>query len=69
MKQLVMNQILAISTRIEQAARTGRHELWHRLKAGRTSLVNYLRTEHRVETVIHPEGRIEFLTPAGRDAA
>ena len=69
MKHLVMKQILAISMRIEQAARTGRLDLENRLLAGRTSLVVYLRTEHRVETVIHPEGRIEFLTCAGQDAA
>lgn len=69
MKQLVMKQILAVSGRIDQAARNGRQELESRLRGGRTSLVAYLRAEHRVETVIHPDGRVEFLPCAGRDAA
>lgn len=68
MKQLVMKQILAISTRMDQAARNGRPELETRLRAARTSLVVYLRTEHLVETLIH-DGRVEFLPTAGRDAA
>ena len=69
MKQLVMKQILAISTRIDQATRNGRPELQTRLRAARTSLVVYLRTEHHVEALIHLDGRVEFLPTAGREAA
>lgn len=69
MKQLVMDQLLAVSARIDQAARNGRKELEARLRAARFSLVDYLNREHRIETVIHPDGRIEFLATKDRDAA